>query len=598
MKNIDKAVGLTKYFMTLPPARWIAVGILVLGVLLGIGTGINKYSGFDLLLKGSLEGIFLLAAPALLSAVAIKLMLRKMLFRRILAATFIGELVYTITYAGGFFLSAFNPTYAKIMLIVGAAMVFVIWYLIARLVFVLKWRAFIFAIIQLFFHLAFLLSTAFMDFGTEPTSAIIKFYVASFVLLGAIYVILSIINAPMKRNFGFTSTDAISMFTAQWLYQDKKLEGAFEAVGENAKVPIAVFSFERGKDSGNKSNNVMFVIPYVHFGPFGNLGGSEFSALLSDAIGQKYNTQAFVFHGTATHDLNPSSSDEISAVLGACEDCMRGAKYSSCSVSLLNGRKEECFSETLLFNDSAFVSVSRAPQVTEDINFGLDSMLMAESEKKVEMAAVIDQHNAETGEVTSFEPASEVGYKYMEAIKDALEKAGQKTKKNPLSIGTSIKSVKSNFVGNAGVRVAAISSDPISVLILVDSNGVTPEFREKILAEAKAIGAAKKKNIQPILFTTDTHQLNAVRGVLNPLSEADGGITLSAIKEAVGEAIDDMQPAKFYSAKKWFVIKVLGAKQSIEIISTVNSIVAVAKIIVPLLLVISILLIVGLMSGI
>ena len=535
MKNIDKAVGLTKYFMTLPPARWIAVGILILGVLLGIGTGINKYSGFDLLLKGSLEGIFLLAAPALLSAVAVKLMLRKMLFRRILAATFVGELVYTITYAAGFFVFAFNPTYAKIMLIIGAAMVFVIWYLIARLVFVLKWRAFIFAIIQLFFHLAFLLSTAFMDFGTEPTSAVIKFYVASFVLLGAIYVILSIINAPMKRNFGFTSTDALSMFTAQWLYQDKKLEGAFEAVGENAKVPIAVFSFERGNGK-NKDDNVMFVIPYVHFGPFGNLGGSEFSALLSDAIGQKYNTQAFIFHGTATHDLNPSSSDEISAVLGACDDCMRGAKYSACSVSLLGGRSSECFSETLLFNDSAFVSVSRAPQVTEDINFGLGSMLMSEAEKKTGMAAVIDQHNAETGEVTSFEPASEVGYKYMEAIKDALGKAEQKTGKrnrNPLSIGTSIKSVKSNFVGMAGVRVAAISSDPLAVMILVDSNGVTPEFREKIIAEAKAIGAAKKKNVQPILFTTDTHQLNAVRGVLNPLSEADGGITLSAIKEAV-----------------------------------------------------------------
>ena len=59
-----------------------------------------------------------------------------------------------------------------------------------------------------------------------------------------------------------------------------------------------------------------------------------------------------------------------------------------------------------------------------------------------------------------------------------------------------------------------------------------------------------------------------------------------------------MQPARFYSAKRWFDIRVLGAKQSIEIISTVNSIVAVAKIIVPLLLIISILLIVGLMSGI
>ncbi|MBI5046125.1 DUF2070 family protein, partial [Candidatus Micrarchaeota archaeon] len=56
-----------------------------------------------------------------------------------------------------------------------------------------------------------------------------------------------------------------------------------------------------------------------------------------------------------------------------------------------------------------------------------------------------------------------------------------------------------------------------------------------------------------------------------------------SIKKALNSALNDSKSAKFYSDKQWFDIKVLGAKQSIEVISTVNSIVAVAKITLPLI---------------
>ena len=56
------------------------------------------------------------------------------------------------------------------------------------------------------------------------------------------------------------------------------------------------------------------------------------------------------------------------------------------------------------------------------------------------------------------------------------------------------------------------------------------------------------------------------------------------ISEACAEALDDMQDAKFFAGKRWFDIRVIGAKQSIEVISTINSIVAVSKIMLPLIL--------------
>jgi len=59
----------------------------------------------------------------------------------------------------------------------------------------------------------------------------------------------------------------------------------------------------------------------------------------------------------------------------------------------------------------------------------------------------------------------------------------------------------------------------------------------------------------------------------------------------------DMSDAKFFSSKKWFEIKVLGAKQSIEIVSTVNSIVAVAKIAAPIVLIGSIAVMIAVVSS-
>ena len=100
------------------------------------------------------------------------------------------------------------------------------------------------------------------------------------------------------------------------------------------------------------------------------------------------------------------------------------------------------------------------------------------------------------------------------------------------------------------------------------------------IIEVKNIGKSLNRSFTVGIFTTDTHQTNMVKGVLNPLKEETA--TLGVISSAVREAVSDMSEAKFFSDTKWFDIRVLGAKQSIEVISTVNSIVAVAKITLPL----------------
>ncbi|MFH1684884.1 MAG: DUF2070 family protein, partial [Candidatus Micrarchaeota archaeon] len=109
--------------------------------------------------------------------------------------------------------------------------------------------------------------------------------------------------------------------------------------------------------------------------------------------------------------------------------------------------------------------------------------------------------------------------------------------------------------------------------------------------EVKKIGKSLGREFIVGVFTTDTHQTNMVKGVLNPLDSEKS--LLLAINSACKEAVADMQSAKFFSDTEWLDINVIGAKQSIELISTVNSIVAVAKITLPLILLGAILLLIA-----
>jgi len=577
-KNIKSAVSLTSYFFSLPKAHYLLLGIIGLGILFGLflnfGTPAETY-----LLQALIDGITLLIAPALLSAIVIKLLIRKMPIRRILATALGGEFVYAAAYAVSLMLVDVNLFLAELVLLIGAAIVFVFWYAIARLVFILKYRSIIFAIIQLLFYLIFFFSNQALYTTDESfISFAAKFGLSSMVLLGALMVFFQIINAPMKKSFGFSSTDAATYFVNQWLYSNKDLEKAFQSVGQEVKTLVAVMGFKRKKDT------IFFVTPYVHYGPFGNLGGSEFSYLIEKKMQEKYDARSFVFHGTVTHDLNPVASSEIRKIMGAIDGIIKDAEYAPAEAALTIGRDNECRAEALRINDSAMIGLTRAPLVTEDINFGLGLSMIYSAERFVKNVMLVDQHNAETGEITSFEPGEPIGHSYLRATKYSVS---SKAKKQKLKMGISKCNCTSPMLGKGMIKIAAFSTDPYYILILLDCNGITPKFRDIIEKEVVALGNKRDEKWTVGIFTTDTHQTNMVKGVLNPMKEE--GSILEGIKKGVVEARDDMQETKFFGTKRWFDINVFGAKQSIELITTVNSIVAVAKITAPLIALVAIL---------
>ncbi|MDD2655574.1 MAG: DUF2070 family protein [Candidatus ainarchaeum sp.] len=569
--QMEKAVGLTKYFVSLPRARLLAASMLVVAVVFGmLLAALTPENIFE----AGLTSFYVLAVPGFISIIIGKALMMKVPIRRITAVALIGELIYALTYLAAISLPGSGIPLGLEIVFLGSAFVLLLWYIIGRIVFVLKWRSLLFAFLQLLLYAFFLITNGLLPFEGSTESVMIKFYAASLILLGALFLFFWIINAPMKRTFGVASTDAVSMFFGQWFYNAKDIEKAFRKVGEDVQTYLSVFLFRKGK------KEIAFVVPYVHFGPFGELGGSNFSYLIAKALGDNGAREVFVFHGLATHDINPVSVTELRNITDKCREVMGRAEFAGAKAAFIEGKEGECRAECLRIGDAAFIGLTRAPETCEDFSLGMGIALTSEAEKKVRVAALADEHNSETGEIQYVEPGTPFGFRYMEAVGKAC---GAKVTGKKLRIGSAEGNVEVETVGPAGIKVAVFGTEPKYVIILADANGVTPAFRERIMEGVEGMFREKGwGKVLPALYTTDTHKVNTVKGVVNPLKE-DGKV-MGKTLELVAAAYADIGDAEFYGERALVGIKALGAKQAIGIVSTVNAIVAVARIAAPLII--------------
>jgi putative membrane protein len=487
------------------------------------------------------------------------------------------EICYGIFYTLSFGLAGIWPP-AENLVFVGFGFAFVLWYFLLLLAFDFRKSAFLLATMQLVFFAVFLLAGGRLGAEADLAGLLVKIYLAAFVFLAALYVMFYLISAPMKKNLRISSMDALSMFLSQWLYGEKDLEGAFEEIGEEMETLAWV-----GKFSGRK-NEALFVVPYIHYGPFGNLGGSDFTWQIADALSGK-KREVFVFHGTATHDFNPVASREIGKVVGACQRALQKLKTAPASLSVSSCKVGSVRACAMRINDSAFLSYSRAPLTTEDVSLGLGLAIMEKARKYCSSAAVVDEHNAETGDISSVEVGSPIGFEMLDAAEGVLSgKPGQK----PFLFGCASGKISLETVGKNGLKMALFSQGKgLHAIVLADANGIVPSFRLEIIDLLAHLGKECGCACQGEIMTTDTHQINTVQGVLNPLGSEQRGDVMELVRRLFYEARRNLEPVKFGACEERFGIKVFGSGQSAEIASTINAVVAILRLALPMILVAS-----------
>jgi len=569
-----KALALSKYFVSLPHPAKTVIAIFALSFLFGIFFSMAR-SDFTPLsaIAGGFDGVYLLAFPAVLSAVGLFVLRRKAIFRRASFLSLLTVAVYGAFYLASLLLSSVMPG-ASNLVFVGFGVAFALWYFLLIIAFDFRKSAPMLALMQLALFALFFLTGA--GFGTpfDPAGVLLRVFLSSFVFICGIYLMFYVVSAPMKKNLGVSSMDALSMFLSQWLYGEKDLEEVFDEIGEDAETMVWLSRFS-GK------NETLFVVPYIHFGPFGNLGGSEFTHTISDALSQNGKRNVFVFHSTVTHDFNPVSSEEAGKVLAACNRALSRLRIAPAKLSHDICRIGSVRASAMRINDSAFLSYTRAPETTEDINFGLGLALMEKAKKYMKDACVVDEHNAETGDISSVEVGSPIGFEMLDATEKLLSSP---YKQAPFLFGSASTKPSIATLGSNGLKLALFAQGKkLTALLLADSNSVTPDFRESLISLMSQIGKEHGYACNGEVMSTDTHQINTVQGVLHPLGADDKGAVNSAVRKLFTSALEQLEPVKFGASSARFRIRVFGTGQSAEIASTINAVVALLKLVLPLM---------------
>jgi putative membrane protein len=578
--STGKAVELTRFLSgSLPSSFRIFISIVLFSFSIGALASLLSGNGLvTAIAYGGGEGIFIVGVPAVLSSAICFLIKRKIRFKKVLFLSFVSSIIYSLFYVAARLIQLSKVTMINSfdVMLIGNAVVFALWFSVAYILFNIRKSSLLFGIAQPTLNMVFFLAYGPISTQATPELVLLKLYFASSIFLVAVYVMFWLVNAPIKRTFGVSGIEAGSLFLAQWFERSKKLEDILEEVGVNIDTLLGVMAFKaKGK------LKCVFLVPYIHFGPFGNLGGSEFPYLLSNAVNEATDAETMVFHGTATHDFNPVSSSEVVKFITKTREMLDGMHFKKALGSITVSKHETCKAYSLVVNDKGFIATTRAPRTTEDIDFSLGLAFRNQAiASGLEEAMIADAHNAETGEITRVEAGDPLGFEYMDAVRKAVE---GRRKEKPVKLGVGVDSLidlgKSAGIGKDGMKVALFEFDGEKfAFILLDGNGILPNVRKEI------INAVREMGVNCEVMTTDSHSVNVVGGVINPIGRINSEEIVKRACRCVSMAAKNLESVEAdMKVEKVKGVRVFGVSQSQQLIGTVNSIVAVMRIIAPLL---------------
>ncbi|HZD44311.1 MAG TPA: DUF2070 family protein, partial [Methanomicrobiales archaeon] len=369
-----------------------------------------------------------------------------------------------------------------------------------------------------------------------------------------------LIERPLYRTFRIHGLDFLNTFIAHLTDGDKRMEDFFRNIGEEVYVPQVSFFFRRpGK------RDVIFTVPNVHPGPMGDVGGGNLPRALYDS----FNAEVMVTHGCATHDFNLVSEKEVSKIVDGIRESMQDLHYSP---EMSRSRRIEQGSVQILcqkVGNSLLIVSTRAPEKTEDLDYSLGSIIMAEGHRYYKNLAFVDAHNSMTEVSGAIFPATFIATEYLRAANRAIEDFHE-AEMHPFRIGYS--HVKTPFTkeqgfGSLGIQALVVEADgQKTAYILFDGNNIISGFREKVLL----LIAPLVDNAE--VMTTDSHVVNTITGK-NPIGyTVPAEEILPLVEQAVREAIADLSGAEAAASTACCEkVVVFGSHRVAQLASTVNT---------------------------
>lgn len=390
-----------------------------------------------------------------------------------------------------------------------------------------------------------------------------KWGVLAILLFGAgFYALIWFIEQPIKSIFHISGLSILNAFIAHLTDGSKTLEDFFREIGEEVDVPQANIFFRR--EAGKK--NILFTVPNVHPGPMGEIGGGNLPSLLHES----FDEEVLTAHGCATHDFNLVSESETEKIVEGINESRDSAVFSSHAGK---SWRLTCGSVKLLvqrFGDSILMVSTRAPEVTEDIDFSLGMIIMAEGRRMYRNIAFVDGHNCMIGGVTPpVMPATRTGSEYLRAAQAAF---GHDEVSAPQEFRAGVSHVLTPFsrqegLGDLGIQTLLIETDgQKTAYVLIDGNNMAEGVREYFL------GIIRDYADDGEVMTSDTHVVNTLHGK-NAVGQRTPAEEIGKyLRRSLEEAIDDLSPSETAMATaECRGVTVFGSQRVSQLASTINA---------------------------
>lgn len=401
-----------------------------------------------------------------------------------------------------------------------------------------------------------------------------------FVILGvlcllwgvAVWGFLLAIDRPWQNTLGVSVLDFFGGFVGHVADGTDDLETFFEQIGEEAVVPVTVLSFRRiGIDGAPGGEKARFVLPMVHPGPMGEIGGGNLPKRIAEAA----EGMAFPPHATAGHDFNLVTEREVDTLMESAERAAAQIEYDDSASQSVRVRDGDAMLIGQAFGDDLLVISTFAPTCADDVEFGVGLSAMAEARVGgFEDVMLIDAHNCNNGlrgpDLGHVVPGDERSFQLLAAAGE-LSQTLAGADREPFELGVAWSETDwepIDGIGPLGVRVAVLSvGEQRTAYVLIDGNNMVPGLRERLIDSVDVVDEME-------VVTTDTHVVNTVAAE-NQVGEAiDQDELIALVCELAQESIADSEPVVAGIASDRARVTVFGNDRTEALASHANAMIA------------------------
>jgi len=328
-------------------------------------------------------------------------------------------------------------------------------------------------------------------------------------------------------------------FLRDWLDGNfSTFEEYLEIFGVDSSINIGVLSFS-SKATGLTRGTL--VVPNFHPGPFLNVGSSALPYMIKRVVESTTGGIAAVAHGVSGHHLNLVSEHENEKVMERIRSMLTIPSRSSEAGPIIRSTAGTATATCQVFGSSALVTMTVAPEDTEDIDFEVGELLRKSAPEPFKCVALIDAHNS-LGRVTV------MSREKLNDLAAAAKHAMKRTKgvsSHPVSVGVA-QIIPDGFtlregMGPGGIVVFWMNvGDRCFAYLVFDSNNMATGLRERLLNILKEAGATDAE-----VLTSDTHMVNGIVSAklgYYPIGAIDPELVLNSVKRVTEEAKKDLTP--------------------------------------------------------